>query len=334
MSFFADFLWRLLVIVALSSGLVFGAFALAEPFLRGVSGAVYNRVAKISLLGLTAVFISGVALLLSVDQEIQASCFGSFAATQGSFGVTRILGLTWLTMTAVALAFDVVRYVRFGREIERHKMAEAGGFEVVDDSLPAFSRGFFRSTILIPRRFLAHASRLEHILRHEQTHVRNFDGAWSLLALLVQRACWFNPLAFLFERGRRLAMEMATDEETLSKHGFEASAYAETLLAALAPGKTRFDRTVVGAALRYSEMKARLENLARPAERRSRRPALAVAVLVMSIGWFFGVGESLASIRTTVAAKEEIGLCSQVRHEKWIESWLPAGAKPEPNKCE
>lgn len=333
MSLFADFLWRLLVIVALSSGLVFGAFALAEPILRNISGAVYNRAAKFSLAGLAAVFAAAVGLLLSVDQEIQASCFGNFAATQNSFGITRILGLTWLATAFAAFFLDGVRYLRFSREIRKRRLATADGFDVVADSLPAFSRGIFRRTILIPRRYLGHASQLEHVLRHEQTHIRNHDGAWSLLALLVQRACWFNPLAFLFERGRRLAMEMATDEETLRRHGFSVTAYAETLLEALLPEKTRFDRTVVGAALRYSELKARLENLGRPAER-PRRPALAVAISVLALGWFFGVGESLASIRTSAAPQEEIGMCSQVRHEKWIESWLQAGEKPEPNKCE
>lgn len=329
---FSDFLWKLLIITSLSSAIIFGVFLLLQSFLRRISGSVYNKVARISLVTVLGTMILGTVLLLSVDQDIQDSCFGSFASAQGSFGVTRIVALVWLMGVVAFGAVDLIRIARFKRTLKKSTLAQEGEYLRVDDSIAPSSFGFLSPRILLPAQ-VADSEALKHfVLSHEKTHVRNHDGLWTGMALLVSRLCWFNPIAIFFEQGRRLAMEMATDEEVIHRHSFNPAEYATAMLRVLEMSSCQQAHHLsMGAALGFNEMKFRLENLKALSDKRPK--ALRVAVLaVMCIGWFVGISEAFASMNLSTEKSPEANMCYQVQHEKIIERML--NMETRTNKCE
>lgn len=328
---FADLLWKLLVIAALSSTLLLGAFALAQPLLRKISGQLYNRIAQISLSGLLGILFLSFFLLLSLDQDIQVKCFGNFASSQGSFGVTRILAMIWILGVVLLGARDFRLYQGFQRILRRKTLEVKDGYLLVEDDVAPMTFGLFKAQVLVPENLRQDES-FPFILAHERVHQQNQDGLWSLLALVMQRLCWFNPLTFWFERGRRLAMEMATDEITVARNNFDPRDYSQALLNVLQrEGSLSPHRMGFGAALNFQEMKVRLENLNFQGSSRRKTYYKLAALSILTGGWFLGIGQSLASIQMKSTADEPM-MCYQVQHEKILESWLHL--ESETNKCE
>jgi|GEM_PF-4141070 Antirepressor regulating drug resistance, predicted signal transduction N-terminal membrane component len=332
LALFADFLWKLLIITSLSSAIIFGVFCLVQSFLRKTSGRLFNKVAQISISTVLGTVILSTVLLLSVDQDIQEKCFGSFASAQGSFGVTRVLALVWFVGVVAFAAFDFVRVMRFKRFLNQSVLRDEAGYSIVSDELAPLSFGFLRPQIVLPETVASDVNLKDIILNHEQTHVANRDGLWTGLAMIVSRLCWFNPLAMGFERVRRLAMEMATDEEVISKKLFSASEYASAMLQVLELNSAkRTPGFVMGAAAEFKEMKFRLENLR--ALELEKPMGLRFAVLaVMMLGWGLGISEAFASMNLNSAESAEVNMCYQVQHEKIIERVLNMEATA--NKCE
>lgn len=329
---FSDFLWKLLIITSLSSAIIFGVFLLLQPFLRKISGRLYNRVAQISLLTVLGTLLLSTVLLLSVDQDIQDKCFGSFASAQGSFGVTRIVALVWLLGVAAFAAFDFIQVLRFRKFLNAATLRDEAEYTRVQGTIAPSSFGFLRPRILLPEQVADDENLKQYVLSHEKTHVRNHDGLWTGMALLVSRLCWFNPIAIFFEQGRRLAMEMATDEEVIRRHSFAPAAYAAVMLQVLElSSNQQTHRLAMGAALGFNEMKFRLENL-KALSNEKPKALRAVVLAVMCAGWFLGISEAFASMKLSTVSSPEANMCYQVQHEKIIERVL--NIEPRTNKCE
>jgi hypothetical protein len=336
LSLFSDFLWKLLVIVTLSSLAIFSSFLIAQIFLRRLSGQIYSRIAKMSTLAMIGILIAGICLLFSVDQDLQIHCFGSFVNSQGSLGITRIAGAVWGIISVLILVRDVIQYQRFQNWLALNILSKNDEYNLATNNVPPMSVGFFRSQIVVPEILERDFAQLSHVLGHEAVHIKNKDSLWSLLALVVQRLCWFNPLAIYFERGRRLAMEMATDEEAVKTNNFSPAEYSQTLLE-LAQGNQESLKSglAIGAALNFSEMKIRLLNLrcdSSCTQGKQKKYFKILAWAIMMMGWFFGINQSFATIRVMGAGESEPLMCYQVQHEKIIETWLRI--ENETNKCE
>ncbi|MNT01065.1 Methicillin resistance mecR1 protein [compost metagenome] len=202
----------------------------------------------------------------------------------------------------------------------------------VQDGLAPLSFGLWTQQIVIPASLTANEKVLQHILGHERIHLKNRDGIWSLLALFVQRVAWFNPLSYLFERGRNLAMEMATDEEAIQNFSFSRREYGESLILVLESIRAfESDRMAAAAVLRFSDLKLRLENLNYVAPRAEKSYRKWLALGVMLVGWVWGTNQSFASLRMSNSGGQVL-MCYQVQQEKIIEEWL--NMKTEANKCE
>ena len=187
LSLFADLLWKLLVIATLSSTLMLGAFLLVQPLLRKISGQLYNRVAQISLSGLLGILFLSFFLLLSLDQDIQVKCFGNFASSQGSFGVTRILALIWASVVILWGAIDFFRYHGFKRILKRKTLREQADYRIVSNDLSPMTFGLLPAQILVPQT-LCESDSLPFILGHEKVHLQNQDSPLELLSALSATA--------------------------------------------------------------------------------------------------------------------------------------------------
>lgn len=142
-----------------------------------------------------------------------------------------------------------------------------------------------------------------------------------------------NPVVFLFEKNRVLAMEMSADEETIHRHQLDPVLYAKSLIATLATGENEpRGQMVMSAASHFAQLKFRIEQM-RPCLELERRSHYKWIVLgVMTLGWMMGISESIASIRINKPAAASEVMCYQVQHEKIIENWLRI--EKEANKCE
>jgi len=327
-----DFLWKLLVVASLSSTLVFGSFLLVRPLLQKISGRFYYIIAQGSLICVLGILGVGGLLLSTFDQDLQMKCFNSFADVQGNFAITRLLAFIWFAVSFILLTLDFTRYRNFIRAIQAKVLEARQGFLIVDDSLPAMTYGFIEKVILIPQRFLYQEMEFIHVLEHERTHARNHDGLWSLLALLVQRICWFNPIVWIFERSYKVALEMATDEQTIARNQFNSLEYCQTLLASLEHQNNKNNKMILGVSADFIEMKSRLENLEVSRVKGAQLRMKMIAVFVISAGWLFGFSESFASLKVDRSTSAKEIMCYQVQHEKIIETLL--NIRTEVNKCE
>ena len=321
-----DFLWKLLMVTGLASTFIFTAFLLVQPFLKKISGGFFNRIAQISVLGVLGILLLSAGLLMTLDQELQVRCFGSFIENQKSLSITRLLAFSWIFLSAFFLAWDFLKLRKFHSKIKEQTIENRGETIIVEGGGP-FVVGFLRPLIVLPQGLPREGRHFEHVLSHEKTHVRNHDGLWNLAALFVQRICWFHPLSFFFEQGRRLALEMSTDEETIVRGQFNPTEYCQTLLEILHLFGAPQSRWATGATLEFSQMKDRLQNLNPSRARRSSRLKFFILAFLVA-GWLIGIKQSFASIQVRPAPQ----MCYQVQHEKVIESWL--NIEPAPNKCE
>ncbi len=329
---FLDFFWKLLIIVALSSSIIFGTFLSVRFFSGKITGRFYNRICQWSLVSVGAAVVLGTFLLSTVDQDLQERCYGSFARLHGAFGVTRWLAVIWIFGILVLLSKDIFGYRRFSSDLQKNILEKRADYLVSSNEYTPLTFGLLRGKIVIPLWLANQKDSLIHILAHEAVHLRNRDILWNLLSLCILRLAWFNPLVFIFDRRRLLALEMATDEEAIEKNQFNPSDYAKTLLQVMQVYPTSPSSLALGATAGFSHMKARLENLSFRSRQRSPFRYRLFVLLMMSGGWIFGLTEALASIKMRPASAANERMCYQVQHEKIIENWL--SLRSETNKCE
>ena len=326
-----DFLWKILVVISLASTLLFGSYVAAQTIFRNLSGSYIKRWSQIALVMFISVVGSSALALLMWKPAMQLECFNHFITGQGALGITRIMGLAWITVTSVLLVMDMWRYRQFLKVIQSSSLKKLNGYSVVDEGLMPLTFGFLRPEIVIPKWLTMNSKHLEHVLGHEQIHARNFDGLWNLIALVSVRLAWFNPAAWMFHRRQQLAFEMATDEQAIKDNGFTAKDYCESLLDLMThKGQSLSPLISQGTSVEFAQMRKRLLNLQRQSAESSWGRRLLKIWLVAA--WIFGMEQAWASIQVSRSVDTDELMCSQIQHELVIEKLLKV--EPENNKCE
>lgn len=105
------------------------------------------------------------------------------------------------------------------------------------DHLPSpFLLGLFRPKIYLPSSLSTQD--IPYVVAHEQTHLKQLDHVWKLLAFLILAVHWFNPVLWfaylLFCRD----LEFFCDQRVLDKLGTEhKKGYCQALIRCSVPGK-------------------------------------------------------------------------------------------------
>lgn len=154
--------------------------------------------------------------------------------------VLGILGLLWLIVVALFMAYGIYSYVKcrmlvrtavIAHDITSATHKEKASASVWEcDRIPSpFVLGIIRPRIYIP--FRMPKQEQAYILAHEQCHIRRLDPLWKLIAFLLLAVYWWNPLVWCAFFYLVRDMEMSCDEAVIEQFGNEIKqGYSNSLL--------------------------------------------------------------------------------------------------------
>lgn len=154
--------------------------------------------------------------------------------------VLGILGLLWLSVVALFVAYGIYSYVKcrllvrtavIARDITPDSHKKKNNVSVWEcDRIPSpFVFGIIRPRIYIP--FRMPKQEQAYILAHEQCHIRRLDPLWKLIAFLLLAVYWWNPLVWCAFFYMVRDMEMSCDEAVIEQFGNEIKqGYSNSLL--------------------------------------------------------------------------------------------------------
>lgn len=154
--------------------------------------------------------------------------------------VLGILGLLWLIVVALFVAYGIYSYVKcrllvrtavIARDITPDSRKKKNNVSVWEcDRIPSpFVLGIIRSRIYIP--FRMPKQEQAYILAHEECHIRRLDPLWKLIAFLLLAVYWWNPLVWCAFFYMVRDMEMSCDEAVIEQFGNEIKqGYSNSLL--------------------------------------------------------------------------------------------------------
>lgn len=140
-----------------------------------------------------------------------------------------VLAGIWLFGIAALFLYSAVSYWRL-----RRKVCEAvilrGNIYQSEKVCSPFVLGIIRPKIYLPYHMDSRA--MDHVIAHEQTHIRRKDHWWKPLGFLLLTTHWFNPLMWLSYILLCQDIELACDEKVIRKMSNEQRAdYTQALVA-------------------------------------------------------------------------------------------------------
>lgn len=140
-----------------------------------------------------------------------------------------ILNIIWLIGVGVLLLYTAVSYWRLCRKVDTAVRYKGNIFQSENVSSP-FVLGIIKPRIYLP--FNMNGQDLEHVVAHEQAHIRRKDHWWKPLGFLLLTIHWFNPLMWLAYVLLCRDIELACDEKVIKELGNEQRAdYMQALVA-------------------------------------------------------------------------------------------------------
>ena len=135
----------------------------------------------------------------------------------------------WLFGIAALFLYSAVSYWRL-----RRKVCEAvilrGNIYQSEKVCSPFVLGIIRPKIYLP--YHMDSREMDHVIAHEQTHIRRKDHWWKPLGFLLLTTHWFNPLMWLSYILLCRDIELACDEKVIRKMSNEQRAdYTQALVA-------------------------------------------------------------------------------------------------------
>lgn len=139
-----------------------------------------------------------------------------------------ILNIIWLVGVSTFLLYTAVSYWRLCRKVDTAVRYKDNIFQSENVSSP-FVLGIIKPRIYLP--FNMNGQDLEHVVAHEQAHIRRRDHWWKPLGFLLLTIHWFNPLMWLAYVLLCRDIELACDEKVIKELDNEQRAdYAQALV--------------------------------------------------------------------------------------------------------
>ena len=140
-----------------------------------------------------------------------------------------ILNIIWLIGVGALLLYTAVSYWRLCRKVDTAVRYKGNIFQSENVSSP-FVLGIIKPRIYLP--FNMNGQDLEHVVAHEQAHIRRKDHWWKPFGFLLLTIHWFNPLVWLAYVLLCRDIELACDEKVIKELGNEQRGdYTQALVA-------------------------------------------------------------------------------------------------------
>ena len=176
--------------------------------------------------------VSPAHIVPSVPGEAAPMIGGAAAIASGAktqLPIWTILTWVWLFGVLVLVLYTMVSTLRL-----RHQVREAvrlrGNIYQSEQVASPFVLGILRPRIYLP--YHMDSREAQHVLAHEQAHLRRGDHFWKPLGFLLLTIHWFNPLMWLSYAMLCRDIELACDETVIRDLGGEQRAdYMQALVA-------------------------------------------------------------------------------------------------------
>lgn len=154
---------------------------------------------------------------------------GVTVPTNNGNNVMTILTIVWIIGILLLVAYTVISYWRLNRKVDTAVRYKDNIFQSENVSSP-FVLGIINPRIYLP--FSMNEQDMEHVVAHEQAHIRRKDHWWKPLGFLLLTVHWFNPLMWLAYVLLCRDIELACDEKVIKELGNEQRAdYTQALVA-------------------------------------------------------------------------------------------------------
>ncbi len=173
---------------------------------------------------------SGVPIIDNpVNDYLQGNYFEGVTRPTGNFiDVTAILAIIWVIGIVALLIYTLVSFLRLNRKIGTAVLLRDNIYQS-EAVISPFVLGIIKPKIYLP--FNMKEQDMDHVIAHEQAHIRRKDHLWKPLGFLILTFHWFNPLIWLGYILLCRDIELACDEKVVKKLNIEQRAdYSEALL--------------------------------------------------------------------------------------------------------
>ena len=142
--------------------------------------------------------------------------------------ILQLLSKAWIGGIGAMLLYGAVSYLRLRWQV-RVALRQDRNVYICDQIYTPFVLGVFRPRIYVPSGI--EEDRLQHILAHENAHIRRRDHWWKPLGFVLLAVYWFNPVLWLGYILLCRDIECACDEKVVAQmDDREKKQYSETLL--------------------------------------------------------------------------------------------------------
>lgn len=139
-----------------------------------------------------------------------------------------VLTVIWLLGVAALFLYSAVSYRRLRRRVCEAVILRDNIYQSENVCSP-FVLGIIRPKIYLP--YHMDKREMDHVIAHEQTHIRRRDHWWKPLGFLLLTVHWFNPLLWLGYILLCRDIELACDEKVIREMGSEQRAdYTQALV--------------------------------------------------------------------------------------------------------
>lgn len=143
--------------------------------------------------------------------------------------VMPVLSVVWVAGMLLLAFYTSTSYWRLCRKVDTAVRYKDNLFQSENVSSP-FVLGLIKPRIYLP--FNMNGQDLEHVVAHEQAHIRRKDHWWKPLGFLLLTVHWFNPFMWLSYVLLCRDIELACDEKVIRELGNEQRAdYTQALVA-------------------------------------------------------------------------------------------------------
>ena len=154
---------------------------------------------------------------------------GVTVPTNNGNNVMTILTIVWIIGILLLATYTIISYQRLNRKVDTAVHYKDNIFQSENVSSP-FVLGIINPRIYLP--FSMNEQDMEHVVAHEQAHIRRKDHWWKPLGFLLLTVHWFNPLMWLAYVLLCRDIELACDEKVIKELGNEQRAdYTQALVA-------------------------------------------------------------------------------------------------------